>query len=191
MVEPVRHLIIARWVEDIGWSDDVHGWERLVIQKNMGEGGDMPNVGREASSYFLGLHRLYDRLKPDDIVACLQGWPFDHVPNVEILGHEIPRGFHFIGPKLKSDGLGYPNHGGIPVKDCYEKWVGGEFPREVEFSIGAQFIVSADLILARPKEEYERMVHEVYSIEIGPWVMERLWKSYFEVGYERSQCANP
>ena len=79
---------MARHKEDISWLPRAKGWRPLVITKNI----DMPNVGREAASYFLGLSQLYDKLRPKDLIACVQAQPFEHrehLPAPRVTMHQL------------------------------------------------------------------------------------------------------
>lgn len=169
-----KHLIVARHLEDTSWVDLIDGWEPLVVTK----GQDMPNEGREASSYFWAIHRLYPHLEPDSQVACLQGHPFDHCADlVEQLAQ--PAGsFRALGWwDVKCGPDGAPHHPGLDLDPCYRRWVGGTPPTVYEFVAGAQFVVPGRLILRRPDNYWRNMVKRMTGN--GPWVMERLWPYLF------------
>lgn len=170
-----KHLIVARHEENLDWTATIHGWEILVVQK----GVDLPNTGREATSYLWGIHRLYPQLEPGSLVCCLQGRPLDHTPNLDILGHQVPDGFHPVGGMETCDGRGSPHHPNLPVQDMYERWIGLPFPGRVRFVAGAQFIVTGSRVLQHPRSKYLELLEDVNNLDQGAWVMERLWEPLF------------
>jgi hypothetical protein len=150
----------------------------MVVHKDV----DVPNTGREATSYLWAIHKLYPEIQPETLIACLQGWPFHHGTNLDILGHEIPPGYHMIGDGIHvSDGNGGPHHSHprLPIAETYEAWVEIPFPGTVKFVAGAQFIVSGDRVLRWHRQKYQEMIDNVNNLELGPWVMERLWGPFF------------
>lgn len=176
-----KTLIVARHEEPQEWLDTLpEGWELLLIQK----GDQLPNEGREASSFLHGIWLLYPDLCPQDLVACVQGNPFPHCQNLlEMLAEVDGLPVTPLGTVLYSDHHGGPHHPGLLIGDCYREWVGREPPGEVGFVMGAQFVTTGRQILRRPRVWYERMVTVVCETEEdrkSPWVMERLWLALFE-----------
>lgn len=171
--DQVNHLVVAVYNEDTGWLDSIEGWEPLVVTKNV----DLPNEGRECSSFFFGIQKLYRSLRPDDRVACVQGNPFEHCGDLAVgleqTGPFVPLG-HW---HTTCDIDGKPHHPGLPLAEYWRDWIGTEPPAELSFTPGGQFSVSADVLHARPLEDYQRMVGEM-SRPDAPWVMERLWPYY-------------
>lgn len=169
----MNHLVIARHQEDVSWCDTIENWKPLVVTKDV----DLPNEGRECSSFMFGIAALYPTLKPDDRVACVQGNPFEHCPNLaDILkqtGDFVPLGDWHTTCDLE----GNPHHPGLPIVEYWNDWIGTVPPDGLSFTAGGQFSVTANVLLNRPVEDYQRMVGEM-SRPFAPWVMERLW-SYF------------
>lgn len=169
-------LVVARWQEDISWLDGVDGWKKLVVQK----GEQLPNEGREASSFFWALHQLYDGLKRDQRVLCVQANPFDHSHDPLAEGLQEMDGFAHVGHwRIESDLQGAPHHPGLPMADMFRKWFGHEPPQSFPFCAGGQFVVDAQTIRRFPRGFYKRMVKHMNDHAEAPWVMERLWETMF------------
>lgn len=166
------HLIVARHVESAEWAQAIEGWRVLVVQKDR----DLPNEGREASSYFWAFHHLYERLSPDDRVACVQGDPFAHDNSFPASLEIDCQGFEPLGHwHVECDLSGAPHHPGLPLADSAWRWFGLELPDRIHFTAGAQFMVPGRLILKHPRAFHMEMVGRM-SEPLAPWVMERLWE---------------
>jgi hypothetical protein len=77
----VKHLVVARHEEDTSWYSRIpSGWKLLEVQK----GRELPNTGREASSFLWAILHLYPTLQDDDVVAFVQADPFDHTPDIDL-----------------------------------------------------------------------------------------------------------
>lgn len=152
----------------------IPGWRPTVVRK----GRELPNEGREASSYFWALHELYPRIKPHDRIACVQGHPFDHDTNFPDSLDIDCQGFEALGDgHYNCDLSGAPHHPGLPIRESCERWFGLTPPERIYFTAGAQFMVPGRLILEHPRELYGRLVSAM-SEEHAPWVMERLWEPW-------------
>lgn len=167
-----KHLIVGRYNENIDWTYDFDDWAVHVVTN----GQDRPNIGREPGMFLWWIVKNYSKLKDDSLYAFVQGDPFPHCKDLaERLGSDI-NGFLALGNTIvTSDSEGKPHHPGLPVKECFEKWIGKEFPGEVEFTAGGQFVVSGEAIKLRNKQFYEDLEAEMSEGE-KPWVLERLWK---------------
>lgn len=177
----MNFLVVARHQEDVGWLDKLPaGWTPMVVEK----GTDVPNMGREATSYLWAIEMLYDRLVDFDIVAFVQGDPFDHcsdlIEKLEAISRQYLQGsYKDLGDDERvTFGDGSSDHPGIPVRAAYEKWTGNKWPGNVRFSPGAQFATTGAKIKRQPVSWY-RQLAEVVSEGAGPWVIERLWRTLF------------
>jgi hypothetical protein len=121
----------------------------------------------------------------EDYTIFLQGRPFDHSPNIIIDIYkylnrsEINLDFESLSEGNLSINLisGCQTHRGLPLMDIYRKLFGHDCSGgEYLFGAGAQFIVSKQQILKRPKEFYLKIVEMLqYSINpIEGFVIERL-----------------
>lgn len=179
MVRPIqKHLVVARHNEDIEWTEHVpDDWNVMVIQK----GEDLENLGREPSSFLYAILKLYSNLQDDDLVACVQGNPLDHCPGII---EELMNGTTSVRP-LGSEifvcgGDGNPQHKGLPVAECYERWLGEPFPRRIQFTRGSQFMVTGREIKQRQPEFYKELFIQANEDEKIPYVLERLFPKIFE-----------
>jgi glycosyltransferase involved in cell wall biosynthesis len=175
----VKHLVVARYQEDDSWYSAIpDDWQLLEVQKDR----EVPNTGREASSYLWAILKLYPTLADDDLVAFVQGNPFPHCHDID-LRLLLARAGDFYQPlgayEYVTSGDGGPDHPGIPVREKYEEWVGGDWPGSLTFTPGAQFVVSGRLLKKRPPEFYQRLLDEMHE-DWNPWVMERLWPALFD-----------
>lgn len=164
-------LVVARYNEDVQWTkqfDDV-----VIYNKgaplHMGE-IPLPNVGREAHTYFKHICDNYDNLA--EYTAFVQGHPFDHSPNIIKNLKEFKGGdFTFLSEQiLKTQLKECPHHKNLCTLTTYEKlFDDGRTDVEYTFGAGAQFIVSRKRILERPKSFYEKVLelnsHDVCPIE--------------------------
>src|SRR5690606_9595889 len=91
--------VIARYKEDISWSDSLN---RVVIQKDT----DLPNLGREISSFLYFIVTNYERLE-GEYIFC-QGNPLPHAPDV------TTREF---GKRVTCKADGSPQHKGLPIHE--------------------------------------------------------------------------
>jgi hypothetical protein len=171
----MKRLAVARYNEDVRWIDQVHGWTVTVVQK----GEDMPNEGREPSSFFYAIHKFYPTIKDTDIYAFVQGKPFDHCPDVvDTLNTAEVTGYTPLGNNNRvSDGKGYQDHAGLPVADKCREWLGIERDR-FEFVAGGQFIITGKDIKKYPRKWYKTLMKD-FCVEQNAWVAERMWGSFY------------
>jgi hypothetical protein len=203
-------VIIARYREDVSWAEAL-GCDHVVYDKG-GDGGPnvrpLPNIGREAHTYFTHIVNEYDSLAPLNIF--LQGDPFDHIDDrgratVETLRKQLEdvadRGMPFKGLawfKLKSDRLGRPHDlrkpeiegrwagwgRDIPVGDIFERIFDAPMPREIICRAPTgNFCVTGERIRTRPRAFYAFCLR---LIEADPHdenntghAFERLWQHIF------------
>jgi len=154
----------------------------------------LPNVGREGHTYYKHIYDNYDTL--DDYTIFLQGYPFDHSPNIledlrkytkaETLDIE----FQYLSVKMVEYTMGvgdlvhYP---GLPLAYMYERLFNEcRDDLNVVFGGGAQFIVSKERIHARSREFYLTIVKllEYHVSPIEGHIIERFHPIIF--GVEKS-----
>jgi hypothetical protein len=174
----VNTLVVARWNEDLQWTAQIPpGWALDVVQKDT----HLPNRGREPSSFAWWIGAHYDEVKPDDLYGFVQGNPFPHCGDLFVRLTNPVDGFAHLGDgAYQSDGDGNPDHSGVPVADCHQRWLGAPFPGRVQFAAGGQFVVAGERLLARPAEFYRRMLDDLLAPDaLSPWAAERLWPAIF------------
>ena len=176
------HLVVARYNEDVSWLKDC-GYSYTIYNK-----GDLidlpciqrPNVGRESETYLRYILDNYHHLS--DIVAFLQGNPFDHCPNLlERLSQCPANKVELLGKDLFwSDGMGRPHHPGLLIDECLDKLIPGVHYETYDFVAGAQYAVPRQFIQNKSREWWQHIfdVHEELLTDqhrSAPWVFERLW----------------
>lgn len=146
--------IIARYKEDIPTQEN-----SFVVQKDV----HLPNEGREASSYLWYIIENYDKL--EGIYQFRQAKEHEH-PVAKF--------------ELKCNLNGDPHHSGVPVGKV-ANMIDLEIPAWVEFSPGAQFDVSAEIIKKRSLDWYKKAYEVSMTEPQAAWALERLWKYIFEL----------
>ena len=177
----MKVLVVARYRENIAWLDNLPpGWLPEVVEKDV----DLPNRGREPSSYLHAMIELYPIAAPSDTFGFVQGNPFDHCPDLMVRLTQPVEWFDPLGTHpYQSDAHGGPHHAGVPVGDCHARWLGEPMGGEVEFWAGGQFLLTGAALLSRPVGWYRAMYDDLMSRDdLSPWAAERLWPAIFRRG---------
>jgi len=182
-------IVVARYNENVEWTKEFPN----VVIYNKGEplleGCEevmLSNVGREGHTYYQYICDHYEDL--DDYMVFLQGRPFDHSPNIisnlnrYYKTETIPE-FEFLSELVIDCNLsGCRFHANLPLRDVYERVFKEKKEKlNFEFGAGAQFIVSKNAILRRPKSFYSNIV-DMLGKSVNPvegFVIERLHKLIF------------
>lgn len=169
-------LVVARHNEDISWLGKVTGgWNVKVVQKN----NDIPNKGREVSSFFMAMFQLYPEINNDDVLVFVHGDPFHHCPNLMERLKGSFTGYTPLGiDKLFCREDGSPHHPGLPVGEKFKEWFGHDFPSYVEFHPGGEFAITGKELKSYPIDFYRDKMWESMEDEVA-WVFERLWKYFW------------
>lgn len=167
---PDKVIVVAKYKENTDWCV---GRNCVIIEKDK----DLPNTGREASTYAWYIVNNYDNL-PKNITFC-QGDPFTTVKSIDCDYTDllVPHG-NII--HCKSDGS--PSHPGLKLTEmCKELNLGSleDFFPTVRFIMGAQFTVNSKIVLRRPKEYYIKVLDLANNFQDGPWCLERFWLYIF------------
>lgn len=171
----MKTLIVAKYQEDTSWTEHAPVDKVVIITKDV----DMPNVGREPSSFLHYIVRNYNSIDPEGQYFFVQGRPFDHCRNIlEQMGGTHTQ-IRLLGSQRHvADAIGAPDHPGIPLKEAYEKWI-GEWPGQVDFVAGGQFVIVGSLIKSKPQTFYIELL-EWSKQGNNPWILERLWKHLWQ-----------
>jgi len=185
-------IVVSRYNENIDWTKQFlnviiynkgsslnnHKYNEIIIN----------NVGREGHTYYKYIYDNYDNLT--DYTIFLQGNPFDHSPNIisnlnkYINNKDLNINFEFLSEIIIDCNLtGCHYHKGLPLIETYEK-IFNERKKNMKFKFGcgAQFIVSKNKILERPKEFYFKLV-EMLGNDKNPiegFVIERFHSLIFK-----------
>lgn len=181
-------FVIARYQENIDWANGIN---HAIIYNKGPESPtsihpivSLPNVGREGHTYLYHIIENYDQL--DEHTCFLQGFPFDHSPDLEArLNAFQPTPFYILSNHVYASNLCYdPTDFSLhPVLiDTYRRIFGvDKSNHEFVFGAGAQFIVSRDAIRSRPKSFYENILH-IMEHSVNPpegFALERFWTMIF------------
>ena len=183
-------FVVARYQENLDWTN---GLSDCIIYNKGSDAPNskhqyitLPNIGREGHTYLHHIIQNYDQL--DEYTCFLQGYPFDHSPDLakRILEFPVPPPpFLFVSNRLYTVNLSYdPTDTSLHslLISTYEKIFGTrKTDHNFTFGAGAQFIVSRDAIRSRPKSFYENML-PLLDHHINPpegFVVERFWGMIF------------
>lgn len=183
-------LVIARHNEDVSWANNIQ-MQIDVVQK----GVDVPNVGREATSYIHWMIHNYHTC--EGMAYFVQGGSPEHRQGLAQYFRQplAPFPFHWLpGPFWITDAKRnpmFPDELELPIDELWHALTGREFV-SCYYVPHALFAVSAETIRRKPLEDY----HEAYALfttgfavgskplsetdymERGPWAMERLWEKW-------------
>ena len=194
-----REIVIARYNEDITWSNDFHEIRKIYNKGSQIAGFDyiqLPNVGRESHTYLYHIINNWDNLA-EKTMFC-QGGLNKH----GILHEEIKNFFEspslFISRKpYRDSNWGYINHLGkwadekssgemkkaeLPFGEWFDQVI--KIPPRGEFfffTAGANFCVHRKAIKNRPYEFYQELIKRVNTHknpEEGHYI-ERAWRYIF------------
>lgn len=183
-------IVIARYNEDLDWVSEIHSTNVAIFDKGPTITANMLNVGREGHTYYQFIVDKYDNLT-DTHYAFLQGHPFDHSPHIiERLNAAInappTAPFTTLCEKFHITDLATAPCKFTAVFNRVYQTLFGCIPdkhnNDFVFGEGAQFIVTREAILARPREFYQKIVG-LLDYDISPpegYVMERLHDRVFD-----------
>lgn len=167
-----KHLVVARFNEDISWLKSINSVDKIFLYNKGGEidmeSISLPNVGREAHSYIYHIVNNYDNLA--DMTIFLQGNPFDHTLGVTPLN--INQKINdFI---LNEDGkFPFYNKGMGGCDDTLNTVLYSELFEGVcnycHFSPGAQWVVSRENIRSKSFEFYTKCWEELKISKVVLW----------------------
>ena len=188
-------IVIARYKENTAWVNGLScdQYDTLIYDKS----GDpcvspiisLPNVGREGHTYAYHILTQYDTL--DDYTVFLQGYPFDHSPQLETQLREIrdritegaQPDFQYVSQRVLFSNLERcPYDITLHMVPTYEKVFGIQKKgHPFLFGAGAQFVVSRAAIQSRPRSFYQNLC-AVLDYDVNPvegFSVERFWQMIF------------
>jgi hypothetical protein len=167
-------IVLASHQESLAWLDYLPKKAKrkyVITVSNSGSIADVPtadrtisipNGGREAGHYLNFIVENYDNLHPVTVFLQSDPWPhaYTYIPQLLEMffgDAKFPDPISYLGRRYKSVGLNPTPNSIIDqiLKDC---WGSSSYPNGIGFSVGAQFYVTREVILAMPKEYYEKLL---------------------------------
>lgn len=186
-------IVVARYNENVEWSKQ---FKNVIIynkgdplNNNIYNEKKLKNLGKEGHTYYKHIYDNYDNLS--DYIVFLQGNPFDHSPNIIsnlkrlIDTDRLKIDFLFLSEKILKcnlTGCKYHHPSALPILENYKMLFNRkETEMEFEFGAGAQFVVSKELILKKPKSFYLKLIKllEYSKNPFEGYVIERFHKLIF------------
>lgn len=129
-----KHLVVARYAEDVDWISQVQGYKTTIYDKIDFEMTLLPgvrgyplhpaknieiikqrNIGRESHTFLTHIIKHYHNLP--DLIVFTQGYPFDHCKHfLEIINKSTIEEMHMIHEKQEEHCLTWEkNNGVLPI----------------------------------------------------------------------------
>ncbi len=199
MSVPAFELVIAHYHESLNWLRRVPA----TIQKTIYSKAEtppitsqhtLPNVGREAHTYLHHITTQYDSLA-DYTIFC-QGKPFDHAYDFHATLRNLATGllpdkpFVWLGHIIDTDSFDGKLFGewskntageGLDLAGFHQGLFGTKGPQEYPFVLGAQFIVTRELVQSHPLAFYQKALELTKTFPNAPHGYERMWDRFFGV----------
>lgn len=184
--ESSRSLVVARCDENVDWLASIKVSNIFVYNKGtravpgLGQNIQLPNVGREAHTYFHHIVQNYANLS--EVTFFLQGWPFDRSSCV-LDGVNNLSNFHFIefGSEILETGPVQE-----PLRTFWWEVFGTPCPTTPwAFRANSQFGVSRRCIEQLPPEFYFACMRACemglpnVPVESMPYLFEQIWGRIF------------
>jgi hypothetical protein len=190
-------LVVAHYQENLNWLRKVPAPIRKTIYTKAETPlalfhKALPNVGREAHTYLHHIVSQYDSLA-DYTIFC-QGKPFDHTFDFHAklrslaVGRLPEKTFTWLGHIIDTDtpdGQLFREWSknetgeGLDLAGFHQTLFGTEGPGQYPFVLGAQFVVSRELIRQNPRTFYEHALGVSLSFPQAAHCYERTWDRVF------------
>lgn len=198
MVTPEVELVVAKYKEDISWTEDpAFDNIKITIYDKSDEITNpqykyLPNIGNEAHTYLWHMvinydYNIVDYRELTPYTAFVQGNPFDHISRDKLLHHLHNPSEPFVwlaDLTFQCDWQALPHHPGLPLAQMYAAAMGRISPAQYTFGVGGQFMVSKERIHNKPLYHYEHNLNIIESQGFGNhpiWCgYERFWDQLFE-----------
>jgi hypothetical protein len=192
-------IVIARFQEDLSWIRNLPEGVRVTVYDKSGTplpaAHPLPNVGREAHTYFHHLVTRYGSL--GDLTLFCQGKPFDHAPDLhKIIRHlladeECVKEFRWLGFLIDTDDAHgrllfqkwskNPERRRLHLDALYRALFEKEAPETFTFHGGGQFFATRACLHRRPKAFYEKALKVSSELPDAAHGFERMWDQVFGV----------
>ena len=193
-----KELIIARYDEDIRWSNKYLNYKITVYNKSNNEIENtikLSNIGRETHTYFTHIINNYNNLS--DWLFFTQGNPYDHVIDYDNILKNFPNSlddcklkigeecfFFSIGYDFKKSLIGRSD--GSPfhweklnINLLWNKLFSDPPPPYYNFTKGVIFTISKNQIKIRDLEFYKNCLYCSIENDKRPWEFERIMPYIF------------
>ena len=186
------HVIVARYNEDLAWTNDITHKVTIYNKGEPVEGLNNPvvpldNKGREGETFLRHIIENYHNL--DTVTVFLQGDPFDHLNllngwsldmselekktvcyklNSEINANSKFEGFY----QVRYNVMGNTNNSKT-TEYCHHYF--DEIHNWFTVVPGAQYIVPKENILSRPLSFWQTLHNGIYNDLLNGYAMENLW----------------
>lgn len=184
-----KKIVISRYNEDVSWVKHLD-FKYTIYNKGEGDIPEpsikLPNLGREAQTYLNFIINNYHTLENSCGYCFLQGSPFEHGVSVEQINSKDSVGFvslgHFVFNETTTGPVNIHFPSGLPILQlCEILFATNPFPGgKINFTLGAQFCVSGDIIKGRSLRFY-KFLHDM-TLKRNPiegHIMERIWHIIF------------
>ncbi len=181
-------VVVARYREDLLWTKTLLP-NRPVIVYNKDQGDHLlPNVGREAHTYFHHILRYYDKWA--DCTFFTQGDPNAHLPvtpfqrivnkwpltqNLGALRLEQGPMFFVNEPVRYLEERPQNDDAQNDVRGLWSELFNRPPPEDILFAPAAIFCISKHMLASRSIAFYRKCMDLAVSRPRGPWEFERLW----------------
>jgi hypothetical protein len=157
-----KQLVVAKYKESIDWLKQVAGFDIIVYNKDSTDINPsfkhLLNIGKEAHTYLTHIIENYDNLA-DYTIFC-QGRPFDHCPDfLEQIHQPVLADFTWYTKAVISRHWAHRHHKQfLNVKEILNAAGLYKLPDRTDFGVGAQFGLTRELILQKPKCYYIKLI---------------------------------
>jgi hypothetical protein len=172
-------FVVAKYLEDVSWTADVHPFKVTIYDKSNGQ---LPNVGREAHTYLYHIVNNYHNLA--DVVVFMQGNPFAHTEIARSELKEKIQTYPFDKTEAFFNKRRYFDY--TRLCNATYKVLFGYDPGDLHFTDGAIVIAQKSDILCRPLTFYQKLYEHLCIPRhtndhgvINAWTMECMWQFVF------------
>lgn len=200
---PQVELVIARYEENLNWLRNLRAklpelrvtiYDKGREQNRAPDALPLPNVGREAHTHLHHLATRYATLS--DVTFFLQGYPFDHVPDLKDRVAAVREAAHAVadfewlgfiidtdddrGRRLHVPWTKNTERAELPMATYYEPLLGRPCPPDFAFRPGGQYVVTREAVQRRPPAFYEQARDLVAQPGMeAACCLERFWDQLF------------
>jgi len=164
MSKPYLQTVVARYNEDVAWTQELTCEDVLIYNKNENDASkyeyNLPNVGREGHTFFNHIVKNYSNLC--DYTAFVQGNPFDHCGKIIDLINKFDFSVSFK-PLGNIITLGHisdnaPLYAVRRQMELYAEAIKFDLRFPVSMIQGGQYIIKKEIIHRNSLDFYQKIV---------------------------------